>query len=94
MDSNCYHHRNSRDKKTLGGMIHASSYEEAARRAVNGLTIQKSPSGRLIFANKKGEEVWVYLSVHPEHTPEGAVIQAEMDRAREARIAELQAKFL
>lgn len=90
MKTNCYHRRNTKDQKVVGGMTHCKSYEEAAAVACHGLTVQTTPTGRLYFADATGREVRVYLSVHPEHTPDGKVLQDQIDQEREARIEDMR----
>lgn len=88
MKTNCYHTRDNKGTKLTGGMLHASSHDEAAQRAAHGLTIAFSPSGRAIFRDKTGREVSLFLSVHPEHLSGYAAAQAayneERRKAREA----------
>jgi len=94
MKTNCYHHRNTKDVKTVGGMTHCKTYDQAATQARRGLSVQSTATGRLYFANKKGEEVRVYLSVHPDHTPDGAVLQAQLDKERDESLQTLRDSIL
>lgn len=94
MKSNCYHWLNSKDQKTAGGLTHCSSYEEAAAHATSGFSIKSTPTGRLYFANAQGEEVRVYLSVHPEHTPEGAILQEQIDKKRQEQLDQALTRFM
>ena len=89
MKSNCFHYRSSKDQKLVGGMVHYRNYEEAAVFARSGLVVKQSPSGRLYFADTKGREVRVYLSVHPEHLPDGAQIQEALNKKSNESLLEL-----
>jgi hypothetical protein len=90
MTTNCYHTRdaNKNSVKITGGMLHASSHDDAAMKAAHNLAVIIKPSGSPVFVDRQGREVSLYISVHPEHTEQGKAALRAFQEAEEKRLAE------
>lgn len=67
-------------EKTVGGMLHADSIEDAARRAIGAceLTIKRRVWNFGVdtdFINKEGKKVYLSVSVHPEYFLDCATVE-------------------
>jgi len=82
MTTNCYHTRDGNGQKLTGGMLHATTHDEAAHKATAGLEV-KVNRGNAYFVDKEGRKVSLYLSVHPEHTPKGQAAIAKYRKEKE-----------
>lgn len=91
MKTTCYHARNLKGEKVLGGMMHASSYDLAAEKVLRMFDIGITDSARVSFM-KDGKPVHVYLSVSPDNHPQGVEVYRAHCAAVAAREAEEMAK--
>lgn len=90
METNCYHGRDKTDKKIFGGMLHAKTMNEAAEKAHAKLGVKVGPNARAYFVDQLGNEVRLYISVHPEHTAKGQAALAAYyaEKAHLEKVAE------
>lgn len=90
MNATCYHIRNSKGEKILGGTIGMSNGIDlnlAADRIVKEHDMIVTNSGRVSFA-KNGAEVFIYLSVDPSETDKGKKILKEWHAERAKKLKE------
>lgn len=76
----CYHTRldSNNTVKLTGGSFTGAINAETVNRIVKAFfTVKVKPSGRLVFIDKAGHEVSLYLSISPEDTDAGKAAQAE-----------------
>lgn len=75
------------------GSFGGSIDEETINRLVNvNFTVTIKPSGRAVFIDRSGREVWLHITVDPERTIKGAealkqwrITKAKENKEREAR---------
>lgn len=70
--SYCFHIRNMKDEKIIGGMLHSDSMENVAKSVIkmSELEIREivhSVNWKTYHLYKDNKEVYLYISVHPEH---------------------------
>lgn len=104
METICYHVRDPKQIKLVGGMIHAKDWQAAAERAISGYSVKLTGGLRAPrWIDKTGREVSIYLSIHPEHTARGLreiaaeharLNQEEQEAAQREREAEEKAETL
>lgn len=74
MKTYCYHTRTVAGVKISGGMTHANSMEEAALRVIKQNKLEtatryKNSGFEQYHLERNGEQVFLYISVHPENLP-------------------------
>lgn len=77
--------------KLTGGSFSGAIDSETVNRIVKAFfSVKVKPSGRLVFVDKEGREVSLYLSISPEDTDAGKAAQAEYlkERAQLQRVEE------
>lgn len=94
MKATCYHIRDAKGQKVLGGTLSMSSsldMNAAAERLVAELELGVTNSGRLTFV-RGGAPVAVYLSVDPSDSDRGRAVLRSHREAREREQVALRDK--
>lgn len=92
MSSIGYHTRNG-STKIVGGSISGSFDMETVNRLVkHRFTVRVRNSGSLVFVDKEGREVSLYITVDPSSTEAGKIAASAARAERERRTAEEETK--
>lgn len=86
MKATCYHFRDMKGPKIVGGSLGMSrplTLDEGAAQVVAMLDVSVTTSGRVRFTHK-GSEVYAYLSLDPSETEKGKAAKRAWLAAREA----------
>ncbi|UNY40419.1 hypothetical protein KLEP7_gp73 [Pseudaeromonas phage vB_PpeM_ KLEP7] len=81
----CYHTRLHKDPKvkccggTFGGQVDAETIERLIKY---NFDVKILPSGRLIFVDKEGRDVLLFISVDPESTSKGKNVLQEYQKQK------------
>lgn len=82
--------RDGQGNKTVGGSMTAKTWDEAADIATRNLVPGLTSSGREVFKDNKGREVFVYISIYPADVPKHAagISNLKTDRRQKRDAAE------